>query len=222
MNNSEQYRALQEITPQIEKMLGDNSFEGIKELILWLAHSTSYNKLKGKENSLIALDAFCKIWMEEKKDFFVKNDIFSNVKSLNDIQKKYRDIHYAVLRIENQLPAEYCSQSVNRLIEEKVSGIAIVEIAIRETLYINTNIIKISEYLMNNYELPLAIEMLQYAQKKGPNFKDFVLKEAEGWICAKEWNMALESLEKISDPDDTTKDVMNELRLVIANEKIQH
>ena len=220
MNNREQYKALQTIVPQIEEKLKDNSFEGIKGLILWLTKSDIYIKLKEKENSLNLLDFFCKIWMEEKKELVEENDIFTNINSLDDIQKKYRDVQYTILRIENQLPREWCDQGVKKIIEDKVSGIAIVEIAIRETVETKTNIIKISEYLQGNYAMVLAIEMLQYAQKMFPDFTDFVLREADCWMYAKQWKMALKCLNKIDNPDDATKDIINELQQVVKNEGI--
>lgn len=220
MTIDEQYRALQELIPQIEEKLKDNSFEGVKNLILWLTHSAVYQKLKNKENSLILLEAFCEIWMEEKKENLAENDIFTNIKSLSDIQKKYREIQYTILRIENQLPEEYCNGGIKQLITQKISGIAIVEIAIAETLHIKSNIIKVADYLMNNYAGTLAIEMLQYAQKKTSDVEDFILKEADCWIFAEQWEMAIKCLEKITNPDDATMSILNELRQVGANEEI--
>lgn len=223
MKIEKQYSALLELEKEINERLKENDFASVKEFILWLAKSSDYQKLKEKENSLIMLDAFCGIWMEEMKqlpDWGISGNIFSSVSSLNDIEERYQNIKFLALRVENNVPEEFCIDMLERVIEQKISGIAIARIVIRETLNGIENIVKIARLLKGKMQLITAILMLEYAHKQYSENDEILLQMAECWMEGQQWEKTLECLLKIKKPDQSVKELIQELEKMINHETI--
>lgn len=223
MKIEKQYSALLELEKEINERLKKNDFVSIKELILWLAKSSDFQKLKKKENSLIMLDAFCGIWLEEMKklpDWGVKDNIFSSISSLNDIEEKFQNIKFLGLRVENNVPEEFCIDLLDKVIGQKISGIAIARIVIRETLNGIENIVKIARLLKGKMQLITAILMLEYAHKQYSENDEILLQMAECWMEGQQWEKTLECLLKIKKPDQSVKELIQELEKMINHETI--
>ena len=67
MRISQQYDELIVLREEINKRLRELDFEKIKELLLWLAHSNGFQRLKTRDNQMIMLDCYANIWIEEKR-----------------------------------------------------------------------------------------------------------------------------------------------------------
>ena len=219
MTIKEQYKELQNIINKIENELCDNSFDKIKDLIRWKTNSSLYQKLKGKDNKLIQFDFFCEIWMQEKMESPDLIDIFCNVNNLEQLENKYRDIQYAVLRVENNIPRELCVEQIEKIMQEKVSGIALALITARESATRERVTVEIADILLSK-NIVMTIYYLQYSQKLYKNNSELYLKEAECWLAANEPNVALNCLQKIEKPDTATCEMIKELQRVITDEKI--
>ncbi|MBQ7067280.1 MAG: hypothetical protein IJN92_10720 [Lachnospiraceae bacterium] len=223
MKIEKQYSALLELEKEINERLKKNDFVSIKELILWLAKSSDFQKLKKKENSLIMLDAFCGIWLEEMKqlpDWGILDNIFSSVSSLNDIEERYQNIKFLALRVENNVPEEFCIDLLDKVIEQKISGIAIGRIVISETLNGVENILKIARLLKEKMQLITAILMLEYTHKGHPENDDILLEMAGCWMEGQQWEKTLECLLLIKKPDPSVKELIQELEKMINHETI--
>ena len=88
MKIEQQYQKLIELQKEINDRLKDLNFEKVKDLILFLAKSESFQKLKKKDNQMIILDCFCSVWIDEKKQLEplgVQEDIFYGVNYLKFI-----------------------------------------------------------------------------------------------------------------------------------------
>lgn len=224
MKIAQQYEELQVLIKEIDSRLVDLDFLKIKELILWLMQSKTYQKLKGKENKLMMLDCFCIIWLEEKKcmtKLGVYEDIFGGIRSLADVERKYHIIEYSGLRIENKMPDYICEQAVDELIENKVSGIAISKIYIRETYKREENILQISRILKEKGQLATASILLQETLKTYPENEDMLMELAECQMLGGQWNKTLECLKKIKKPSAEVQELIEELEKVIKDENIQ-
>lgn len=222
MRLQEQYRNLIEIKKEIDKRLKELDFQKIKELILFLTKSVAYQQLKTEENQMIMLDFFCSTWLEEKKklsSFDIDDDIFYQIDSLEKIEQKYQTLKFGMLRIENNLPEEYCNQTIQYIDEQKISGIAISKMIVFETKYREDNILKVSRRLLENKQIIRAIVLLQYAQEMYPDYTDFPLCEAECWMEGRQWEMAYNCLNKIEKPDLSIQELKEELSKVIPYEK---
>lgn len=219
MTIKEQYEELQKLIQEIENRLYDNSFEKIKDLIRWKTNSSLYQKLKGKENKLIQFEVFCEIWMQEKLKFPDLIDIFYNVNNLEQLENKYRNIQYAVLRVENNIPRKLCDEQIERIIQERVSGIALALITARESATREKVTVEIADILLNK-NIVLAIRYLQYSQEIYKNNSELYLKEAECWLAGNESNIALKCLQKIEKPNTATREMIKDLQRVITDEKI--
>lgn len=214
MKLQEQYESLIEIKKEIDNKLKDLDFQKTKELLLWLAKSDVYQKLKTKENQMIMLAFFCDTWLEEKKKLSslgIDDDIFYQADSLEKIEKKYQTLKFGMLRLENEVPEEYCEQIVQYIIDKRISGIAIAKMVSFETKHKESNILKISHRLSENTQTIKAIVLLQYAQEMYPKNKDLILNEAECWIEGKQWEMAYNCLNKIEEPDIEIQELKKEL-----------
>lgn len=222
MKLQEQYKNLIEIRKEIDKRLKELDFPKIKELILFLTRSDAYQRLKTKENQMIMLDFFCGTWLEEKKklsNFNIDDDIFYQIDSLEKIEQKYQTLKFGILRMENNLPEEYCNQTIQYIEEQKISGIAIGRMIVSETKYKEENILKASRRLLENKQLIKAIVLLQYAQELYPDDTDFLLCEAECWMEGRQWEMAYQCINKIENPDLSIQELKEELSKVIPYEK---
>ena len=214
----EKYRVFQQIQAKINEKLENNTFEDVKELQLWLAKSSDYQRLKNEENSLIMLERFCKIWIEEKKNILISSngeDIFEKINNLDQLGEKYLDIKYLVLKIENGVPIEYVQAGIEKIVNWNVSGLAVGTIINQESKDREKNALKCAELLMCHGELIRAIELLQYSQENISSIEDFFLQEADCWIQGKQWETALQCLKKIEQPNREIIELIKDLEQVV-------
>ena len=223
MGTTQRYEELQLLVKEIDDRLQEVNFQKIKELMFWLMKSEIYQKLKIKENKLIRLKRFLDIWLEEKKQLVmlgIQEDIFYEVHSLADIEKKYEIIQYSGLRVENEVPSFLCEEIVDELIEYKVSGIAICKIIIWETYKREKNILKISRILKEKNQVITANILLKEALKVYLENEEMWIELAECWMLGQQWNQALDCLLKIKEPKIEVQELIKELEKVIENENI--
>lgn len=223
MKIEKQYRALLELEKEINERLKKNDFHSIKELILDLTKSPEFQKLKSKDNNMIMVDAFCNIWLQEMKqlpDWGISDNIFSSISSLNDIEEKYQTVKFLALRVENNVPEEFCREMLETVIEQKISGIAIARIVINESLNGVDNILKIASLLKEKMQLITAILMLEYAHKQYPENDDILLQIAECWMEGQQWEKTLECLQQLKNPDQSVNELIHELEKIANHETI--
>lgn len=218
MKIEKKHEELLALKEEVNKKLKDLNFEKIKELILWLAKSKTYQRVKTKDNQMIILDFFCSVWLEEKKkleSLGVHEDIFTGVNSLEDMEKKYLATKFCALRLENNVPEIYCDQAVNKLITLKMSGIAIGRIIIAETYEREKNIVCMAQWMKMKQQMITAIILLQYGEKFYERDRNILLELADCWIAGQQWQQAYECLEKIDKPEEVELDLMKELEKVL-------
>lgn len=221
MEHEQQYRELLTLKYQIEERLKNLNFEKIKELIIWLTHSTSYQKLKGKDNQLSMLNVFCSIWLEEKKKLDalgISEDIFYGVDSLESLEKKYLTIKFGLLRLENDIPIEYCTESIDEMVENKVSGIALYKIIIEETADKIENVRKMAGLFKQNGQTVTALILLQKGNDTWPQNRNVLLELADCWMEGEQWEQAYECLKKIPDPNEEIYELTKTLEKVLKDE----
>lgn len=221
MKLEEQYKKLIELKDEINARLENLDFDKIKELLLWLAGSQDYLKLKNKDNQLIALDVIKDIWLEEKKhinDFEMHGDAFDRVNSLEDVEFRYLKVQFAIFRLENDIPMEYCIEAVQELIIYKYSPLFMFRVIIRETEMIEQNILKLSRLLKNQNDLVRSIGLLKLGVEKYPKNSDFLLELADCWISVQQYGVAYECLNKIANPNKEVRELITELKKVLNNE----
>jgi uncharacterized ubiquitin-like protein YukD len=219
MTLEKQYEDLLELEKETDKRLKKTDFEGMKELLLFLAQSKEYEKLKTKENKIYILDMFKSIWLEEKKklaDIGITDDIFYNISSLDDMEKKYHSIMYGALRFETDMPEEYYEQAIDNILEYRVSGIALGEIIARDTEDRKNNAIKICRRLNAREETVRSIVLLQKMEEYYPKDADILTELAGCWTDGQQWEQALECLKKIEKPDEEVNAVIKELKKVLC------
>lgn len=218
MKIEEQYKQLLTLKEELNNRLKDLNFEKIKELTLYLSKLPIYHKLKSKDNQLIALEYFLNIWLQEKKKleiFGLKEDVFTGIHSLGDIEEKYTAIKYAVLRLENRVPEAYCEQAINELIDLNVSGIAIGKVIVSETSRGEENLLSMACWMKAKSQLVTAITLLQYGAEVYPNNDDLLLQQADCWIEAQQWGAAYECLKRIEEPNAEIQELIEELEKAI-------
>lgn len=221
MRLEQQYQELLRLKREINRRLQKGTdFEEIKELMLYLARDKAYFKLKAIETQMIMLDIFFYIWMREKKklpDLGVETDIFYKVSSLDDVERKYQRIKYCGFRIENEVPDDYIEQALEWLTEDRVSGIAIGTIFVRETEEKAENILHIEQHLRQSGDSLNALLLMQYANERIPGQEKLLLEEADIWLEGQQFERVLELLSQIEKPSLQIKGLMEELRQVTEN-----
>ena len=223
MQIKEQYEKKTELYKEIDKKLQDTSFEKIIEIQRWMLKSKEYQLLKAKDNKLFFFDSFCRIWIEEKKRMLCvedEKDIFWRTQNIEEIESKYYDILFTILRVENHVSEQDIQQGIDKIIEEEISGIAIGYILMVESECKKENVISISQLLVQKNEYIKAIELLQYAQACISQDNDFILVEADCWITIRQWNQSLNCLKKISNPDREILELIQNIERINENEKL--
>lgn len=217
-----QYQELLRIKKEINQRLKKGAdFSHIKELMLHLAGDPAYPKLKGKDNQLIMLECFFNIWLKEKKklpDLGIETDIFCEVSSLDDVERKYQSVKYCGFRIENKVPNDLIEQALEWLIEGQISGIAVGIIIVRETKEKKENILLIENQMRLKGDLLNALLLIQYANEAFPGQERFLLEEADIWLEGQQFDKALELLAQVEKPSLQVKKLIEELRQVAGNE----
>ena len=178
MGFQQQHEELLALRPEIDERLRDLNFEKIKELQLWLAKSESFKILKVRDNQLIFLDEFCRIWLEEKKKLSqmgINTDIFYGVDSLEALERKYLTIQFGILRLETPMSVEYYEQAVDDFINYHISGIALYQILMRETARREENIVRLAGLLLDRKQMVTAVFLLQKGKETFPQNKDIIL-----------------------------------------------
>ena len=223
MQIKEQQEKKTERYKEIDNKFQETSFEKIIEIQRWMLKSKQYQLLKTKDNKLFFFDSFCRIWIEEKKRMLCveeEKDIFWRTQSIEEIESKYYDILFAILRVENNVIKQDIQQGIDKIIEEEISGIAIGYILMVESKCKKENVISISQLLAQKNEYIKAIELLQYAQSCIFQDDDFILAEADCWITIRQWNQSLNCLKKISNPDRDILEIIHNIERINENEKL--
>lgn len=221
MDLQDQYQKIYRLTAEINTRLSEgNSYLQIKQLALFLAHSEDYQSLYQMENRLIKLQHFLTIWREEQEKIpgaAMSAAIFYGVNSLDELEHKYCRIEYYGLRIENDVPRQYCDQLLDWLLEHRISGIALGIIIRNRTEKGRDNLLRIVQELKQRMELPQAVLLLQYCREKYSDDDAFALEEADCWLQASQWQKALEILTEIREPTGEIQEIITELRQAVKD-----
>lgn len=221
MNLQEQYHEIARLKHEINNRLSKGTnYLSIKELAIFLSRDKAYQKLHQMENQLIKLQHFLTVWREEQEKMSpqaMSENIFYQIRNLDELEQKYCRIEYYGLRIENRIPEPYCGEMLDWLLEHKVSGIALGIIIRNRTEQGKENILWIARELKRRTELPNAVLLLQYAHEKYPDEEAFLLEEADCWLQAGQLKKAFTLLQEIRQPSAAIQKLMTELEQVIQN-----
>lgn len=218
MKIAQQYEELLALREELTDRLQNLDFNKIKDLILWLAKSTSFQRLKAKENQLIMLDCFTNIWLEEKKKLEklgIHEDIFYGINSLQDVERKYLLIKYSALRLENEVPDIFCEQAIEELIQKKVSGIAMGKIIVFETSRREQNLVEMAKWLKRKKQVVTAVTLLQYGNDMYEENCEILLELADCWLEGQQWQQAYDCLVQIKEPTEEVVSLIHELEKVL-------
>lgn len=211
----EEYKEIARLKHEINiRLAKGTAYSDINDLARFLAQNRKYQELYTMENQFIRLQHFLTVWGAEKQklpDLGISEDIFYQVHSLDELEQKYRRIEYYGLRIENNVPAPYCRELLDLLLEQKVSGIAFGIIVRNRTENGQNNLLLIAQELMRRLELPNAVLLLQYAREKYPDSETLLMAEVRCWIRGQQFQRAHELLQEIETPSIEIQKLIAEL-----------
>lgn len=223
MRLEEQYILLQNLKTEINDKLVNLDFHKIKELVLWLAKSADYQKLKSKDDELLVLDFFVAVWLQEKRnmdDFSMQGDIFWSVSSLRDAEEKYNMVKFALFRLENDFAYEHCISLVQQICRMKVSAYAISMIVEREISKKEYVTIKMADILKQQNELVKAIGLLNVGSKKYSENEEMKLNLVECWLCAQQLEAAYKCICEFENSTPRIDEIKYELEKVLNDENL--
>ena len=224
MRNEQRHEQLISLKKEIDSKLQDLSFQARKDLILWLSKSKEFKKLKIKDNQLIYLDRACNIWIKEKKtltSFGIWEDFFSGITLLDELEEKYTAVKFAALRFETEMPKEYYLDGIHRCMKRGISGIAIFEILMRETLYKEKNSVDLSRLLKEAGYNIQAFTLLQEAAKKFDESQEIRLELADCWLSEERLEEAYACLKEVKSPSDEIRLLIKALEEGLGYEELQ-
>ena len=193
-------------------------FQNIEELMLFLAESPLYQNQKQQDGQLRMLDCFLNIWLKEKRRLpGTAADVFCQTDSLEKLVNKYRGIWFCALRVENRVPKPYVDQVMEWLEEQRVSGVALGEITVRETKDKEENLLRLAQELKRRGQISQALLLLQYAGGRYPESENLILEEADCWMQGRQWDRAYKLLTRIENPRAEIQNIMTSLQQVLEN-----
>lgn len=223
MKIEEQYKTLLILKDEINFRLKNLDIYRIKGLIVWLLQSQGYQKMKQKDSQLQALDFFMQIWPMEIKNkdaFEMQGGIFYGVSSLETLERKYQIAKFAILRLENDMPHEYCLRAVEEVCQYQFSAYALFELIEGESEKKEINILKLSRCFKEKEEWIRAIGLLQKGVEKYPANKELLLELADCWMTVGEWKQAYVCLCQIKKPGKKIQEMISELEKVVKYENV--
>ncbi|MBP3205362.1 MAG: hypothetical protein J6M66_08060 [Lachnospiraceae bacterium] len=170
MLRREKYELVSTMKAEIDRYLKNTDLQGIRRMQLFLANSEMFPKLRQADNQLYMLDRFCYIWRREKAKLLERGmdeDIFWQVHSLEELQRKYNVIKYAILRIENHFPQELSARALDEVIRYRISGTGIGVVIDQESFQKRNNMIQIAGLLEKRDQQGTAVMLLEYGLDRG-------------------------------------------------------
>lgn len=218
MKLEEQYIKLEQLKEEINNELCDISATKMKHFILWLTKNEMYNKLKAKDYQLRILSLFINIWLQERKyinSFAMQGDIFFDIYSLDDIEKKYNFVKFTLFRIEANMAYEYYENAMEEISEQFLSAYAILNIIQQEINEKEKCILRVYHIWREKNELIKAIGLLEKSLESYPNNNEFAINLADGWLEAQQIERAYEVLKGVKKPNAQINEWIVELERVL-------
>ncbi len=223
MRKEERVKIIEELKEEINARLLDLDFNRLKDLLLWLAKSQEYQSLKEKDVQLQILHFFTEVKLQELKkreSFAMQGDVFEGIGSLEDAERKYLAAKFAILRIENDMPYEYCMESSEQLIQYQYSPYALGGIIIKESKEQEKNFLGLTRLFREKNDLIRAIGLLEKGVEKYPGSEMLLCELAEIWLEAQQWDKAYQCLCDILNPNQDIQELKQELEKVIGDEGV--
>jgi len=218
MNIQTQYDEILKLKKEINKRMDRLDFQGIKELMVWLAGVPVYKRLKNRDNQLHYLDFACSVWLEEKKRLApqgIQEDFFTGLHSLDELETKYLAVEFAVLRMEYEMPEEYYEQAADTIIHYQVTGLAIYKIIRLETVRHEQNLLRMAQLLKGRGQYIRALILLHEGASDYPENQDICLEQADCWLQGQQWDMAYKCLKKMPNPNQELRELLRELEKLL-------
>jgi len=221
MKTEKRNEKLLKIKHEINSRLLDLDFYKKKELVLWMTKDPDYQRLKDCDNQLDAMEFWKNVWLREIQspdDFEMQGDAFARVDSLEAAENKYLALKFAVWRIEEAFPQEYCIDALSLLEDNKYSAYAWFCVIMKDTKAKKIVLIELVNFFIDRNDLIKAIGLLQLGLKQEPGDEELLLVLVDVWLSVKQWEKAYNYLLQIPKPTTEIQKLMQELESVIKNE----
>jgi len=221
MKLSKQYEELQRIREIVNGKLAKADFASISDLIRFMNKDEMFEKLRNKDTQLGIVYNLAGIWLEEKtrlNPYGIDKDIFEGVNNLDLAEEKYRAIEFGIFRIENDMPQELIDEYVDRMISERISGVAMALILKEESKNRADNVIKLSRLLKDRGDYVDALILLETASVAFYVNDEIFMELADTYIEANCLEKAYDTLMKIENKDNNIEDILGDLKAILSGE----
>lgn len=142
--------------------------------------------------------------------------ILDDVENLEEANLKYLQIKHGLWRIEQNLSADKCEEALNIMDSHTISKYFIVWIIYANLRDRVETCIKVSR-LFRERSSKDAMEVLSYALFFFQNNSQLLLEQADLLLENSLWQDALATLKKIVNPDQNTREIIEELESALMN-----
>ena len=194
-------------------MLAEENLQSSLALADQLYRNSIYEKLVAKDSQLYMLNHFFCIALREQRELAqrgIRGNVFEGVSSLDILEKKYLAIEFLVLRMELDLNNEEMEETVNKIVEQQVSGVALFRIIQFETASVLQNVKRMSVELKKRGDRIGSIILLREAVETYPEGELWLLL-ANAWMELGEFPEALKCLKEIEEPALEIRRLMEKL-----------
>ena len=142
--------------------------------------------------------------------------ILDDVDNLEEANHKYLQIKHGLWRIEQNLSVDKCKEALNIMDSHTISKYFIVWIIYANLRDRVETCIKVSR-LFRERSSKDAMEVLSYALFFFRNNSQLLLEQADLLLENSLWKDALTTLKKIVNPDQNTREIIEELESALMN-----
>lgn len=142
--------------------------------------------------------------------------ILDDVENLEEANYKYLQIKHGLWRIEQNLSADKCEEALNIMDSHTISKYFIVWIIYANLRNRVETCIKVSR-LFRERSSKAAMEVLSYALFFFQNNSQLLLEQADLLLENNLWQDALTTLKKIVNPDQNTREIIEELESALMD-----
>lgn len=214
MKIQEQYIELGKLKKKINLVLAEEDLQSNLRLATQLHGNRIYEKLVAKDSQLYMLNHFFCIALREQSELAhrgIQGNVFEGVSSLDVLEEKYLAVEFSVLRMELDLNNDELEETISKIIELQVSGIALFRIIQFETAHVLKNVKRISMELKNRGDGIGTIILLREAVETYPEEGELWLLLANVWMELGEFSEALKCLKEIENPSSEIRSLMEKM-----------
>lgn len=218
MKVAEIQAAVQERETQLEELFRAGAGEGEERRrpLMEAVFAPQTQRLLRYSDTLYYLTGLCRVAGQEELCGRTQT-VLDSLTHIAQAGERYTDLCFLLWRLENDIPPQEWPFGMAYVREHGISGVALLELAERETREKERNLEKAARLLQQEGMLREAIELLLQATVRYPENETLRILLAQGWLSGGEYRQALVTLQQLQDPPEEVRQLLQTLEQVLKD-----